>query len=269
MKIKIAALQMVSKPQVAANLESAERLIAAAAHAGARLVALPENFYIIGRHEGDKVKLREPDGKGPIQDFLSSVSKQHGIWIVGGTAPISIRDESRIRSACLVYDDAGKRVARYDKSHLFRFESPAERHDESQTLEPGSAPAALESPFGRLGLSICYDVRFPEHYRAQGPLDVIFVPSAFTVPTGQAHWEVLLRARAVENMAYVVAPAQGGTHASGRRTYGHTMIVDPWGVVLDRLPRGSGVVVAGVNPTYQAKIRRSLPALSHKTLRQL
>ena len=258
MKTRIAALQMVSGPELAPNLAAAGRLVAAAAAAGAKLAALPENFYLIGRDPRDKVALREPDGNGPIQDFLSSVSKQHGIWIVGGTAPISIRDESRIRSACLVYDDAGKRVARYDKSHLFRFESPAERHDESQTLEPGSAPVALESPFGRLGLSICYDVRFPAHYQGMGPLDVIFVPSAFTVPTGQAHWEVLLRARAVENMAYVVAPAQGGTHASGRRTYGHTMIVDPWGEVIASRAEGEGVVLAEIDTERMHEMRRRL-----------
>jgi nitrilase len=258
-KTRIAALQMVSAPELAPNLAAAERLIAAAAAAGAKLAALPENFYIIGRHERDKVGLREPNGKGPIQDFLSRTAKKHRLWIIGGTAPIVCASEDKIRSACLVYDDAGKRVARYDKSHLFRFESPTERHDESRTLEPGNGPVAVESPFGRLGLSICYDVRFPEHYRGMGPVDVIFVPSAFTVPTGQAHWEVLLRARAVENMAYVVAPAQGGTHASGRRTYGHTMIVDPWGeVIAARAEDGDGVVLAEIDTERMHEMRRRL-----------
>ncbi len=259
MKTRIAALQMVSEPELAPNLAAAGRLLAAAAAAGAKLAALPENFYIIGRNERDKVGLREADGKGPIQDFLSESAKKHSLWIVGGTAPISIEDGTRIRSACLVYDDAGRRVARYDKSHLFRFESPTERHDESRTLEAGPGAVALESPFGRLGLSICYDVRFPEHYRGMGPLDVVFVPSAFTVPTGRAHWEVLLRARAVENMAYVVAPAQGGTHASGRRTYGHTMIVDPWGeVIAERAEDGEGVVLAEIDTEKQQEMRRRL-----------
>jgi nitrilase len=258
-KTRIAALQMVSAPELAPNLAAAERLIAAAAAAGAKLAALPENFYIIGRHERDKVGLRELYGNGPIQDFLSRTAKKHRLWIIGGTAPIVCASEDKIRSACLVYDDAGKRVARYDKSHLFRFESPTERHDESRTLEPGNGPVAVESPFGRLGLSICYDVRFPEHYRGMGPVDVIFVPSAFTVPTGQAHWEVLLRARAVENMAYVVAPAQGGTHASGRRTYGHTMIVDPWGeVVAARAEDGEGVVLAEIDTERMHEMRRRL-----------
>jgi len=249
---------MVSEPELAPNLAAAERLVAAAAAAGARLAALPENFYLIGRHERDKVGLREPDGKGPIQDFLSRISKQYRVWIIGGTAPIVSGSEDKIRSACLVFDDSGRRVARYDKSHLFRFESEAERHDESRTLEAGPGPVAVESPFGRLGLSICYDVRFPEHYRGLGPLDVIFVPSAFTVPTGQAHWEVLLRARAVENLAYVVAPAQGGTHASGRRTYGHTMIVDPWGEVIAARAEGEGVVLAEIDGERHREMRRRL-----------
>ncbi len=259
MKAKLAALQMVSAPELAPNLAAAERLVAAAAAAGAKLAALPENFYLIGRNERDKVALREPDGKGPIQDFLSLLSRKYSLWIVGGTAPISTKDETRIRSACLVYDDTGKRVARYDKSHLFRFESEAERHDESRTLEAGPGAVALESPFGRLGLSICYDVRFPEHYRGMGPVDVIFVPSAFTVPTGRAHWDLLLRARAVENMAYVVAPAQGGTHASGRRTYGHTMVVDPWGEVIARRDEdGEAVVLAEIDTEGMQEYRRRL-----------
>jgi nitrilase len=255
---RVAALQMVSGPELGANLEAAGRLIAAAAAAGARLAALPENFYIIGRHERDKVALREPDGTGPIQDFLKKTSKQLGIWIVGGTAPISTKDETRIRSACLVYDDQGRRVARYDKSHLFRYEGETERHDESRTLEAGNAAVALESPFGRLGLSICYDVRFPELYRGLGPVDVIFVPSAFTVPTGAAHWEVLLRARAIENMAYVVAPAQGGLHGSGRRTDGHTMIVGPWGEVLAQQAEGEGVVLADIDAAKVKDMRRRI-----------
>ncbi|MGQ0545302.1 MAG: carbon-nitrogen hydrolase family protein [Betaproteobacteria bacterium] len=250
---------MMSAPELAPNLAAAERLVAAAAAAGAKLAALPENFYLIGRDPADKVKLREPDGKGPIQDFLSQLSRRHSLWIVGGTAPIVSSSEDKIRSACLVYDNQGRRAARYDKTHLFRFESPEERHDESRTLDPGSGPVALESPFGRLGLSVCYDVRFPEHYRSAGPLDVIFVPSAFTVPTGRAHWEVLLRARAVENMAYVVAPAQGGTHASGRRTSGHTMIVDPWGEVLAaRAEDGEGVVLAEIDTERMHEMRRRL-----------
>jgi deaminated glutathione amidase len=252
----MAAVQMVSAPEVAANLEAARRLIASAAAAGAKLVALPENFYIIGRHEGDKVKVREADGQGPIQQFLSEAAKKHRIWILAGTVPISGEDETRIRSACLVYDDQGQRIARYDKMHLFRFQQGAESYDEARTVEPGTQTVAIDSPFGRLGLSVCYDVRFPEVYRALGEVDVIFVPSAFTVPTGAAHWETLLRARAIENQAYVVAPAQGGTHASGRRTYGHTMIIDPWGEVLGVQPEGEGVVLAEIDLEHSQQLRR-------------
>jgi predicted amidohydrolase len=263
----VAAIQMVSGAALEANLAAAERLLAAAAAAGARLAALPENFYLIGRHEADKVKLRERDGKGPIQEFLSATAKKHRLWIVGGTAPIDCGKEDRISSACLVFDEEGARVARYDKMHLFRFDGGAgERYDEARTLEPGMRAVALASPFGRLALSICYDVRFPELYRGLGEFDALFVPSAFTVPTGQAHWETLLRARAIENQAYVIAPAQGGVHDSGRRTYGHTMVVDPWGEVLAVRPEGEGVVLAEIDPARIAEVRSSLPALANRRL---
>ncbi|HUQ75092.1 MAG TPA: carbon-nitrogen hydrolase family protein [Burkholderiales bacterium] len=265
-KTRIAALQMVSGPEVGANLEAAGRLIAAAAAAGARLVALPENFYIIGRHEGDKVKVREADGTGPIQDFLSQSARDHHVWIVGGTAPIACADPQRIRSACLVFDDGGGRVARYDKMHLFRFAAGEERYDESRTLEAGTAPVAVTSPFGRLALSVCYDVRYPELYRALGSFDAMFVPSAFTVPTGAAHWETLLRARAIENQAYVVAPAQGGVHASGRRTYGHTMIIDPWGEILAVQEQGEGVVLAEMDLARIREVQSSLPANANRRM---
>jgi deaminated glutathione amidase len=255
---RIAAIQMVSGPELAPNLAAADRLIAAAAAAGARLAALPENFYIIGRHEGDKVKLREPDGHGPVQDFLFATAKKHRIWILAGTVPICAEDEKRVRGACLVYDDGGTRVARYDKMHLFRFKNEKEEYDETRTVEPGNRPLAIASPFGRLALSVCYDVRFPELYRGLGEFDVMFVPSAFTVPTGRAHWETLLRARAIENKAYVVAPAQGGTHAGGRQTYGHTMIVDPWGEILGVQDEGEGLVVAEIDLERIKDIRRRL-----------
>jgi nitrilase len=257
-RTRIAAIQMVSGPEVAPNLAAAERLIAAAAAAGAKLAALPENFYLIGRHEGDKVAVREPDGKGPVQEFLSSAAKKHRLWIVGGTAPISTDDEKRIRGACLVYDDSGRRVARYDKMHLFQFKTQSEQYDETRTLQAGTQPLAIDSPFGRLALSVCYDVRFPELYRGLGEFEVMFVPSAFTVPTGAAHWETLLRARAIENKAYLVAPAQGGTHASGRRTWGHSMIVDPWGEILAQREEGEGVVLAELDPERIRDVRRRL-----------
>ena len=264
---RVAAIQMASGPVVAANLQEAGRLIELAAATGARIVALPEYFAIMGMKDTDKVAAREKDGSGPIQAFLSEQAKRHRIWIVGGSIPMEASVPDKVRNSCLIYNQAGERVARYDKIHLFGFEMGAERYTEERTIEPGSQVMTVDSPYGRLGISVCYDLRFPELYRAMGEVDIIMVPSAFTETTGKAHWDTLIRARAIENLAYVLAPAQGGYHVNGRETHGHTMIVDPWGVVLDRLARGSGVVVAGVNPTYQAKIRRSLPALTHKTVK--
>jgi predicted amidohydrolase len=265
-KTRVAAIQMVSAADVPANLAAAARLVAAAAEEGARLVALPENFYLIGDREGDKVKARERDGSGPIQDFLAEAARRHRIWLLGGTAPIQSADESRILSASLLFDDSGRRVARYDKMHLFRFDGGDERYDEARTLEPGTQAVAVQTPFGRLALSICYDVRFPELYRSLGAFEVMFVPSAFTVPTGRAHWELLLRARAVENQAYVIAPAQGGVHQSGRRTYGHSMVVDPWGEVLAVRPEGEGIVLAEIDAARLGEVRTSLPALANRRL---
>jgi predicted amidohydrolase len=265
---RIAAVQMASGPNVPANLKEAGRLIEIAAQAGAKLIALPEYFGIMGMKDTDKVVAREPLGQGPIQDFLSNTARAHGIWLVGGSVPLDCERPDKVRNSCLVYDATGKLAARYDKIHLFGFEMGKEQYSEERTIEPGTSVMTVDTPMGRLGLSICYDLRFPELYRAMGQVDIILVPAAFTETTGKAHWETLIRARAVENLAYVLAPAQGGYHVNGRETHGNSMIVDPWGVVLDRLPRGSGVVVAGVNPAYQAKLRASLPALSHRTLRQ-
>jgi nitrilase len=266
-RARIAAVQMVSGPEVAANLEAAGRRVAEAAAAGAKLVTLPENFYLIGNHEGDKVKAREQDGSGPIQDFLSGLARKLSVWVLGGTVPIASKDPSRIRSASLLYDDTGRRVARYDKMHMFRFEGGgAESYDETRTLEPGDGPVAVDSPFGRIALSVCYDVRFPELYRSLGAFDLMLVPSAFTVPTGTAHWETLLRARAIENQAYLAAPAQGGTHPSGRRTYGHSMIVDPWGEVLGVRVDGEGVVLAELDFDRINHVRSRLPALQNRRI---
>jgi nitrilase len=267
--VRVAAVQLASGPSVAANLNEARRLIAMAVKQGAKLVALPEYFPIMGMHETDKVKVREPEGKGPIQQFLAETAKKHKIWLVGGSVPLESGDPARVRNSSLVYDDKGKLVARYDKIHLFGFEMGKEQYSEQRTIEPGSEVKVVDSPFGRLGLSICYDLRFPELYRAMKDVDIIFVPSAFTETTGKAHWETLIRARAIENLAYVVAPAQGGYHLNGRETHGDSMIVDPWGVVLDRLPRGSGVVIAGINPDYVRRLRKSLPALAHRTLHRV
>lgn len=271
MKTLVAAVQMTSSADVQENLDAAARLVGQAANAGAKLVGLPENFYLFGRKEGDKVAVAEPDGAGPIQGFLAETARRHGVWLVGGTAPIRSSDPSRVRSACLVFDAGGNRVARYDKMHLFRFdgtgEHRGEHYDEGHTIQHGTEPVAVDSPFGRIALSICYDMRFPELYRMLGSFDIAFVPSAFTVPTGTAHWHLLLRARAVENLAFVVAPAQGGTHAGGRRTFGHSLIVDPWGSVLaERIEEGEGFIMAEIDSAHAAEVRRSLPALDNRKI---
>jgi len=265
---RIAGVQMASGPNVAANLNEAGRLIGMAVERGARLVALPEYFAIMGMQDQDKVKVREEEGHGPIQQFLSGTAREHGIWLVGGSVPLVSANPDKVRNSCLVYDDRGRQVARYDKIHLFGFEMGKERYSEERTIEPGGEVKVIDSPFGRIGLSICYDLRFPELYRAMQDVDLILIPSAFTETTGRAHWEALIRARAIENLAYVLAPAQGGYHVNGRETHGDSMIVDPWGAVLDRLPRGSGVVVAGINPDYMKRLRLSLPALNHRTIHQ-
>ena len=265
-KVRVAAIQMVSAPEVAANLSAAGRLIAEAAGAGAQLVALPEYFCILGRHETDKVKVREREGAGPIQDFLSAAAKRHRVWLVGGTLPLVSGDAEKVRNACLVFDATGRCAARYDKIHLFGLDLEEQRFDEARSIEAGTRPVTLDTPFGRVGLSVCYDVRFPELYRAAGAVDIWFVPSAFTALTGAAHWDILLRARAIENQCYVVAPAQGGLHPNGRRTWGHSMIVDPWGEVLACRAEGEGVVLAELDAGRLAEVRQSLPALQHRTL---
>jgi nitrilase len=265
-KIRVAAIQMVSAPEVAANLAAAERLVAEAAAAGAKLVALPEYFCILGRHETDKVKVREKEGAGPIQDFLAEAASRNRVWLVGGTIPLVSSNEKKVRNACLVFDDAGRRVARYDKIHLFGLDLANNNFDEARTIEPGDRPVVLETPFARIGLSVCYDVRFPELYRAAGEVDAWFVPSAFTAVTGAAHWDILMRARAIENQCYVIAPAQGGLHPNGRRTWGHSMVVDPWGEVLACRAEGEGVVLAELDAARLAEVRQSLPALQHRTL---
>jgi deaminated glutathione amidase len=265
--MRVAAIQMVSAPEVAPNLAVAGRLVAAAAAAGAKLVALPEYFCILGRHETDKVKVREREGTGPIQDFLADAARRNRVWIVGGTLPLISENENKVRNACLLFDETGRRVARYDKMHLFWLDLGEQKFDESRTIEPGEAPVTVETPFGRLGLSVCYDVRFPEFYRAAGAVDAWLVPSAFTATTGAAHWDTLLRARAIENQCYVIAPAQGGAHPNGRRTHGHSMIVDPWGEVLACREEGEGVVLAELDPARIAEVRQSLPALGHRKMR--
>jgi predicted amidohydrolase len=266
--MKIAALQTVATPDVDRNLEVAARLIAEAAREGAEWAALPEYFCLMGRRDTDKLTAAEAPGDGPIQRFLAAQAKQHGLWLIGGTLPLRSATPERVRNACCVYAPDGTLTARYDKIHLFRFDSGRESYDEARVLEAGSEPVALQAGALRIGLSVCYDLRFPELYRAlcTPPCDVLSVPAAFTYTTGRAHWELLLRARAVENQCYVLAAAQGGTHENGRRTWGHSMIVDPWGEVLAVRPEGEGVVLAEVDPARIAAVRQQLPALAHRRL---
>jgi predicted amidohydrolase len=263
---RVAAVQMVSGGDIAANLEAAAPLIAAAAAQGARLVVLPEYFGIFGAKATDKVIAREADGNGVQQAFLSRAAREHGIVLVGGSVPLACDDPARVRSACLAYGPDGARIARYDKIHLFAFARGEERYDEGRTIEAGTTPVAIDLPCGRVGLSICYDVRFPELYRRLSDLALILVPSAFTATTGVAHWHLLLRARAVENLCYVLAAAQGGIHANGRRTYGHSVLIDPWGRIIAEREEGPGIVVGDVDPARLAEVRESLPALAHRVL---
>jgi len=266
--MKIAALQMVSTPDLGRNLEAAGRLIAQAAEAGAQLVVLPEYFCLLGRRDDDKLRIAEAPGEGPIQHMLADAARRHGLWVVGGTLPLHGSDASHALNSCNVWAPDGRLAARYDKIHLFAFDNGRERYDEGRTLDAGSTPVALQAGSIRVGLSICYDLRFPELYRAlmQPPCDLLVVPAAFTHTTGQAHWELLLRARAVENQCYVLAAAQGGTHENGRRTWGQSLICDPWGEILAQQAEGEGVVIAELDPQRIAAVREQLPALAHRRL---
>ena len=269
-KVRIAAIQMASGPVVSANLSEAERLISQSVKAGAGLIVLPENFALMGMSERDKLKIREPEGSGHIQEFLSEQARRHRIWLVGGTIPLQANDVNKVRAACLLFDDKGQQRARYDKTHLFDVQlvEQGEKYVESETIEAGDAVVVVDTPFGRLGLAVCYDLRFPELFRSmlnQG-VDIIALPSAFTATTGKAHWETLVRARAIENLSYLVAAGQGGYHVNGRESHGDSMIVDPWGNILDRLVSGSGFVIAEYDPANLTRIRRNFPALSHRKL---
>ncbi|MDH5229231.1 MAG: carbon-nitrogen hydrolase family protein [Gammaproteobacteria bacterium] len=267
---RVAAIQMASGPNVGANLIEADRLISRAVDAGAELVVLPENFAHMGVSEQEKLKFAEDEGSGKIQDFLKEKSQKLGVWIVGGTLPMKCQDPNKVRAACLVIDNKGKQVARYDKIHLFDVAVPdaEESYAESTAIEPGSETVVIDTPIGKMGVAVCYDLRFPELFRQmhdQG-VEVFAVPSAFTAITGRAHWEIIVRARAVENLSFVVAAAQGGYHVSGRETHGDSMIVDPWGNVLDRLQRGSGFVIAELDLKRLKSIRRNFPVLEHRKL---
>jgi len=265
-KTIVAAVQMVSSPNVDDNLASARRLLAEAAGKGAKLVTLPEYWPIMGMADTDKVAHAEQPGQGIIQAFMAEQAREHGFWLIGGTLPLASSDAGRVLNTTLVYDPEGQAVSRYDKIHLFGFTKGAESYDEARTIVPGAAVGSFEAPFGRVGLSVCYDLRFPELYRAMGECALIVVPAAFTHTTGMAHWEVLLRARAIENQCYVLASAQGGTHQNGRRTFGHSMLIDPWGEVVGRVAEGEGVVVGEIDTDFLAQVRQSLPALKHRKL---
>lgn len=284
--LRVASIQMISTPRVQDNLERAAQLLAEAAKAGAKLAVLPEYFCLMGHKDTDKLALTEDEGKGPIQEFLSAQARSLGISIVGGTLPIrGVIDnkpvENKVFNTSLVFDAQGQQIARYDKIHLFCFQGVNESYDEGRVLVAGKNPIAVDVPWSienaqskaglnklRLGLSICYDLRFPELYRALGPVDLIVVPAAFTYTTGLAHWELLLRARAVENQCYVLGCGQGGVHENGRRTFGHSMVIDPWGEVLQVLPEGEGVVIADLSPDKMNDIRSRLPALNHRVLHE-
>ena len=266
--LNVAALQMVSTPDVARNLASAGRLMAEAAASGVQLVALPEYFCLLGRSDRDKLGIAEAEGDGPIQDFLAEAAQRLGLWVIGGTLPLRTADPGRVRNSCMVWSPTGQQVARYDKIHLFAFDNGSERYDEGRVLEPGQTPVALDIEGWRVGLSSCYDLRFPELYRRlmQPPCDLIVAPSAFTHTTGAAHWELLLRTRAVENQCYVLAPAQGGLHENGRRTWGHSLLADPWGELLAQVPEGEAVVAGALSRDRLAAVRQQLPALLQRRL---
>lgn len=262
----VAAIQMISTPSVSENLATAKRLVAQAASQGAMLVVLPEYWAIMGQHETDKLGHAEQPGSGPIQDGMAQMAREHGIWLIGGTLPLVSPEAGKVLNTTLVYDPQGVPAGRYDKIHLFGFTRGEESYNESRTIVAGAQVRSVDTPVGKVGLSICYDLRFPELYRALGDCALIVVPAAFTHTTGRAHWEVLLRARAIENQCYVLASAQGGVHPNGRRTWGHSMLIDPWGDVKAVLDEGEGVVSGQIDPVFLAGVRESLPALAHRTM---
>ena len=269
-KLNIASVQMVSTPDLEHNLNTAGRLINQAAGEGAQLVVLPEYFCLMGLKDTDKVRIREPHSSGPIQDRLAQIAQENQIHLVAGTIPLEAKDSSKVLNTTLVFDPSGKQISRYDKIHLFGFQTPKERYQESETIEAGNTPELLKININShewvFGLSICYDIRFPELYRAMGTVDCHIIPAAFTYTTGKAHWEILLRARAIENQAYVIASAQGGTHVNQRKTWGHSMLIDPWGSVLADLPEGEGFITGSLSKEKLNEVRSQLPALAHRKL---
>lgn len=264
--MKVAAIQMVSTPSVEQNCAAARRLIGEAAQQGAQLVLLPEYWPIMGMQDLDKVAHAEPLDAGPIQKFMSDIAREHRIWLIGGTLPMVSPEADKVLNTVMVYNPQGEHVVRYDKIHLFSFTKGGESYDEARTIVHGTKVASFDAPFGRVGLSVCYDLRFPELYRAMGDCTLIVMPAAFTYTTGKAHWEILLRARAIENQCYVLAAAQGGQHPNGRRTWGHSMLIDPWGEIKTVLPEGEGVVIGEIEAAYLQQVRENLPALKHRKL---
>lgn len=269
-KPKIAAIQMASGPNIGANLLETERLIAEATESGAELITLPENFAFMGKYERDMLAVGELYGHGPLQDFLSQLAKKYGIWLVAGTIPIKTLNADRVRSACLLFNSQGQQVARYDKMHLFdvHLVDVNEKYMESAAIEPGDCITVTDTPFGKLGIAVCYDLRFPELFRAMldQDMEILALPASFTAITGKAHWEVLVRTRAIENLIYVIASAQGGYHINGRETHGHSMIVSPWGAILAELQKSNGFISCDLDAEYQATMRRNFPAIQHRRL---
>ena len=268
--LNIASVQMVSTPDLEQNLNTASELIKKAANEGARLIVLPEYFCMMGLKDTDKVRIREPFSNGPIQDRLARIAQENQIHLVAGTIPLEAKDTSKVLNTTLAFDPNGKQISRYDKIHLFGFQTSKERYQESETIEAGNTPELLKILIDGqewvFGLSICYDIRFPELYRAMGAVDCHIIPAAFTYTTGKAHWEILLRARAIENQAYVIASAQGGTHLNQRKTWGHSMLIDPWGMVLADLPEGEGFITGVLSKEKLNEVRSQLPALAHRKL---
>ncbi len=269
-KHKVAAIQMASGPNISANLLEVKKIVSEAVEDGAELVVLPENFAFMGKSEQDKIKLKEESGNGPLQSFLSKLAAENGIWVIGGTIPLNANDPNKIRSACLVFNAKGEQVARYDKIHLFDVQLPAtgERYSESETIEPGNETVVVDSPFGRIGLAVCYDLRFPEQFRnlVDEGMEVAILPASFTAHTGKTHWQPLIQTRAIENLSYMIASAQGGYHINGRETYGHSMVVDPWGNIQGMIARGNGYAMGEIDLDLLHKTRRAFPALEHRQI---
>jgi predicted amidohydrolase len=270
LELKIASIQMVSTPNLNENLELAARLIKAASDSGSKLVVLPEYFCLMGLKDTDKVNAREAVGSGPIQERLSAIAQENNIYLVAGSIPLEAQESNKVLNTSLVFNPLGERIARYDKIHLFGFQTETERYEESETIAPGSQPGQFQITVNeidwRFGLSICYDLRFPELYRALGEVDCHIIPAAFTYTTGKDHWEILLRARAIENQCYVLSSAQGGVHINQRRTWGDSMLIDPWGQILTNLPQGEGLITGTLSKDKLNEVRSKLPALKHRRL---